>query len=639
MRSLLSIDPDCRQLIEAVAQHYSSVLLVNIDTRQYQAIKLSQYGHKIMNQYPDDNFDYYITNTVAPDFHDVFRRFVDTSTLASRLASQPVLTMEFRSLAEGRNWCRATFSLLSAESRLALLTFEDIHRSKEREFQIEQQMKYINGLFSGYDVVLVYNVDTEKLTYSYVCDIAPDNLRLSLSSSLPFTEMFASAIHSFCHPDHVEQILPYTDPNFLRQVLKSKKRHTQRFLYFNTNVNDYKWIELKLIKFASTDQPATDIAITFTNVDADERLKRQQHAALEDVKSIIRASEMGIWHITLIQGKKSTMQADDTMRRLLAIDTDAHLTGEALYDAWFSRIDADALTSVNASVMKMITDGRDENTYLWHHPTLGPRYVRCGGTSQPIMGGHVLSGYHYDVTEQVLAEMNGKKLLQDALDASKEKSAFIHNMVHEIRNPLNAIMGFSELLAMPDGSWSQSERDEQFRQITNAYNMLKLLIDDVIDAADAEHGNYIVNISDVNVNDVCRTVIQGMEFRKPGNVRLYFTTEVADDYVIQSDSRRICQILANYISNSCKHTIAGEIRLHVSTTERPGHITFSVTDTGEGIPPEAAQDVFKRFKKYNSNVKGSGIGLNIVSVLADKLNGQVCLDTTYTRGARFLFIL
>ena len=83
----------------------------------------------------------------------------------------------------------------------------------------------------------------------------------------------------------------------------------------------------------------------------------------------------------------------------------------------------------------------------------------------------------------------------------------------------------------------------------------------------------------------------------------------------------------------------GEIHLHVSTTENPGRLTFSVTDTGEGVPAETAKDIFERYKKANNKVQGSGLGLHICSIIAQKLGAEIKQDQNYTDGARFLFII
>lgn len=236
-------------------------------------------------------------------------------------------------------------------------------------------------------------------------------------------------------------------------------------------------------------------------------------------------------------------------------------------------------------------------------------------------------------------ELRKQKLLEDNIAANKAKTRFLHNMSHEIRTPLNAMFGFAQLLGLPDGSCTQEEKDQYNSYIYNSYRMLDMLISDIIDIADSEHGNYRIEISDVNINDICRIALQSVEFRVPAGVRMYFTTDCPDDMIVQSDGRRIQQVLINYLTNACKNTREGEIHLHCSVTEKPGKITLSVADTGTGVPKEKAGMIFKRFTKLNEFVQGSGLGLNICQTIANKLQGEVYLDTSYTNGARFVFVI
>lgn len=244
-----------------------------------------------------------------------------------------------------------------------------------------------------------------------------------------------------------------------------------------------------------------------------------------------------------------------------------------------------------------------------------------------------------DITEEKEKEAEMIDELKVNVDANRSKTMMLQNMTHEIRTPLNAMFGFSQLLCMPDGCVSDEQKSEYFNYIYNSFNMLSMLIDDVLDISDAEHGNYRIEKRPFEVNKVCQNAIQMAEIRLPAGVNMHFTSDVADDYTINSDGRRIQQVLVNFLTNACKHTSKGEIHLNLSTTENPGRLTFSVTDTGEGIPAEQAKDIFERYKKANNCVQGSGLGLHICSIIAEKLGAKVMLDQNYTTGARFLFIV
>ena len=153
---------------------------------------------------------------------------------------------------------------------------------------------------------------------------------------------------------------------------------------------------------------------------------KKMQTEFADMSEIIAAAEMGIWHIELVEGKAPRLIANKVMLDLLGLaDTGASLSPEEIYEFWFSRIKPEAEESVLASVEKMCSGVRDENTYLWIHPVLGERYVRCGGTAYEIPGGHVLRGYHYDVDDIVREQQKQERRLQESLLAEKAHSEVI----------------------------------------------------------------------------------------------------------------------------------------------------------------------------------------------------------------------
>jgi len=232
-----------------------------------------------------------------------------------------------------------------------------------------------------------------------------------------------------------------------------------------------------------------------------------------------------------------------------------------------------------------------------------------------------------------------EKARQEAENASKMKDLFVQNMSHEIRTPLNAVMGFSQILTTPGIPLTDEEKTEFGRHISNSGQMLTMLIDDILNISDIESGRFSINKQDERINDICRSSMAFVEYRVQPGVELKFTTELDDTYIYNTDARRVQQVLVNYLTNACKHTEKGSITLHASLSEKPGWLIFSVTDTGEGVPADQAEKIFQRFTKLNNFVQGTGVGLNVCLSIAERLDGIVRLDTTYTSGARFLFEL
>lgn len=236
----------------------------------------------------------------------------------------------------------------------------------------------------------------------------------------------------------------------------------------------------------------------------------------------------------------------------------------------------------------------------------------------------------------LLRQWYKNKALKKANDI---KTSFVQNMSHEIRTPLNSIVGFSQLLSLPDGMITEEEKQEYGKHIINNSNMLTMLIDDILNLSDIDGGIYKINLGDEMVMGICERAINTVTYRVPAGVDLRLECEVDDRYIVYTDGRRVQQVIINFLTNACKHTTAGEIVLRVSLKENPGMVTFSVTDTGTGVPPEKAEFIFKRFTQLDNFTQGNGLGLNICSIIAEKLEGEVKLDTSYKNGARFTFTI
>lgn len=220
------------------------------------------------------------------------------------------------------------------------------------------------------------------------------------------------------------------------------------------------------------------------------------------------------------------------------------------------------------------------------------------------------------------------------------QKVYLQNMSHDIRTPMNAICGLSQILCNKQirEMLTEEEIAEYGVIIQSNTDLLSTLVNDILDISDMESGKYRMNIGTCHVNEVCRKAISTVKYRCGEGINLYLTTDVPDTYTIQSDPKRVEQVVMNYLTNAEKHTTEGEIHVHISLDENPGMVTFSVTDTGEGVAPENAERIFGRFEKFNTINGGTGLGLPICRKIANQLGGQAMLDLTHKgKGARFIF--
>jgi signal transduction histidine kinase len=224
---------------------------------------------------------------------------------------------------------------------------------------------------------------------------------------------------------------------------------------------------------------------------------------------------------------------------------------------------------------------------------------------------------------------------EEVTQSDKMKSRFLQNVSHEIRTPLNAIVGFTDLLTDPLSELTDEDRRNFSKLINSNSDFLTTLVNDVLDLSKLESGNYKLKFSNVDLDDFCTQIVTSLLGTQNQGVEMRFVAP-PEKVLLYTDDARVHQVIVNFLTNACKYTEKGSITLTYSCMK--DNVIFSVTDTGCGIAPENAQKIFNRFEKLDSHRKGTGIGLNICLFIAERLHGEVKLDTSYTQGARFLFI-
>lgn len=233
------------------------------------------------------------------------------------------------------------------------------------------------------------------------------------------------------------------------------------------------------------------------------------------------------------------------------------------------------------------------------------------------------------------SQMRQEAMKEKAVQAIQRKNMFLSNMSHEVRTPLNAIVGFSAVLTDEDESFDDESRRE-FSEIikVNSFQLLKL-INDILDFSDFENDNITFNIRTHDAVKLCNEVVETVIASRKLEVEMRFDTDLSV-LMLDTDDARLRQVLINLLVNAAKFTEQGSIVLELKMADT-GTALFSVTDTGCGIPPEKQHLIFERFEKLNDFVQGSGLGLSICQLIVKYMNGKLWVDSGYTRGARFCF--
>ncbi|NRD74461.1 CHASE3 domain-containing protein [Shewanella sp. VB17] len=239
--------------------------------------------------------------------------------------------------------------------------------------------------------------------------------------------------------------------------------------------------------------------------------------------------------------------------------------------------------------------------------------------------------------------------------ASKYKSEFLANMSHELRTPLNSLLLLAKSLADNKNQHLDETEVEDAKIIFDGGNNLLCLINDIMDLSKVEAGKLTVHIEDVSLNVLCRNIKQVFDpIAKSRELTFNIDIDKQLPDIITTDGLRVEQILRNLLSNAFKFTEIGSVTLKISSSAADVHflhstldvssaLSFTVLDTGIGIPSHKLQPIFEAFQQQDGSTSrkygGTGLGLTIARELTRLLGGEIQLKSVVEQGSTFTLYL
>lgn len=232
-----------------------------------------------------------------------------------------------------------------------------------------------------------------------------------------------------------------------------------------------------------------------------------------------------------------------------------------------------------------------------------------------------------------------------ALVSSKMKSEFIRNISHEIRTPLNIVSGFTQILTAPDMELPDAEKADLQERIEENTDRITKIVDRMLELSDASSEAVIERNDHTDVGELVAEAIAhsriGLHTR-PTNAEAtvafcFPDSDAAPAVTLRTNKLYTVRTLAQILENAVKFTSKGTVTLRMKSTDTTVRLT--VEDTGIGIPKEHAEHVFDEFVQLDTFADGTGIGLTVARSIAQRMGGSLWLDTTYTKGSRFVFEL
>jgi len=352
-----------------------------------------------------------------------------------------------------------------------------------------------------------------------------------------------------------------------------------------------------------------------------------------------RAGGVGVWDLDLVN---NILLWDDQMFALYGKGKSNSIGG---YDTWLAGIHPDDAMQSDAQIKMAMRGEKEYDTefrVVW--PDGSIHTIRALATVQRDSAGTPLRmlGTNWDITEQKKTVETLILARQEADNANKAKSEFLANMSHEIRTPLNGVIGFTDLLQKTPLNKIQ----RQYAENVNASGYALLgIINDILDFSKIEAGKMELDLVRTDVIELAENasdIIKYHASQKGLELLLNIQYDIPRFAVV--DPTRLKQILVNLLGNAVKFTESGEVELKVSftkTADSTGEFSFLVRDTGIGISEEQQRQLFKAFSQADNSTTrkfgGTGLGLTISQMLAEKMNSRIEIKSETGKGSEFSF--
>ena len=521
---------------------------------------------------------------------------------------------------------------------------KNVHRRLELESDI------LNALCASYRALYRVNLDTDTAEpYAISAKMRPE-VALSMDPRLPYSLAIERYITRFVQPTDQNRLRVQTSAVAILTRLADEDSFTLRYRV-QPNPSKQQYFNLYV---ARTGTPHV-VVIGFRNIDRPlESVEKGQY----ELEQTLAAARIGLFRLEFEEDCPPRLFANDTMCGLLGIEPDT-LTPEQAFAYWQSRVDPAYLDTAQAGVDAILKTGIGEVNYPWNHPKLGVIYIRCGGVPDQNFDrpGSAIKGYHQDITDTVitrkkqeeeLAQVNVQlqRAVEDANRAMAAKSEFLSRMSHDIRTPINAILGMLDIAEKYHEDYARL--DDCTHKIRSAANHLLSLVNDVLDMNRLENGQAKLVEAPADLNELVHDcVIMTQTQAERDGLTMTVDHITVEHNRVRCYALQLRQILINLLSNAVKYNRpGGNITLRADELYCNGKtvtVQYTVRDTGIGMSEEFQQHIFEPFTQENPGARtkytGSGLGLSIVRELVERMGGTIQLESQLGEGSLFIVTL
>lgn len=563
---------------------------------------------------PDDPYGLNVVKCIHPDWKERFESGLKVARSGGTVA------IEFEQPGPDRNVIEIRFTpvkdRLGKKNMVSIWAF-DITDKKIAEHELKQSEKNLRDVFNSSahsfylldreGTVLAFNKASEKLVM--------DVYGVQLKQGMPVTDITPL--------ENLSQFKVETERAFSGRTVKVDR-------HFHVNGKDH-WFE-RYINPVRNKSGEID-RVTLWSIEVTERKLAEK--ALKDseskFKKLAEVLPVGIYQI------------DEVGKCTYVNQSAQHIMGRSrtsLMDGtWADAIHVDDIGRVR-SVWSSVESTMESYSVEYRYNRTDGNTVDLFEQTVPLFNhlgqytGHL--GTVVDITEQKKTQ----KLLQEKKIAERLlrfRSDFLASMSHEIRTPLNGIMGMSEVLL---DTPLNEDQESKIQNILNASKDLRLIVNDVLDLSKLEAGKMILQKEDLNLSELLDLLLERYRPEAENKGLAFEIENLVGDLELNTDRRRITQVLSNLVRNAIKFTQKGIISVSVNN-DNNGNLKFEVTDTGPGIPIKEQEKLFQDFSQLDhttaQDLEGTGLGLSISKKLIQLLGGEIGVVSKPKQGSTFWF--
>lgn len=665
---------DLYRIFDALADSYTNVLLIDAEASKIKVLKVDGFVNAIFNKSRDTFYDFeevkskYVHKRVHPKDQEMMDQALSLKTITEKMASNQVYKGNYL-VQENAESHYFQFKFVKLENiKYIIGGFQNTDEIVENEIaqrkQQEQQLAIFDILSRSYRNVYLANVnDGTARVLKVAGDYDLQMVQKLKKQVFPYENIMEYWIEERVHEEDKERVRQQLSVENLRNVLSKQEEYTGTYRSIDGGrMHHYQFYVAKMDNDGKVIAGFQFIDDIIEKHLAQEKEKQEKEEAyqreLKKQLQVINALGSEYKSLYLIDSEKNTWQVFKTDGSMLIQDA---LDQSAVSQNYDEVIRTYILNYVveedreyclkHANLKSLLAETPDVGIHSLNYDRIignGRLHWQANTAKFTADDGKVylVLGFR-DVHDIVEKQIHQESALRDALimanRASRAKTTFLNNMSHDIRTPMNAIIGFTALAKNSIGNREQVQ--DYLDKIHMSSTHLLGLINDILDMSRIESGIVKLEENAVYLPDVLKglqTIIQGQVEEK--KQILLIEQNISNAYVI-TDKLRLNQVILNIVSNAIKYTDCGgkiSVQVEEKPSEKSGYASyeFRIRDNGMGMSKEFAESVFDIFARERSStisgIQGTGLGMSIAKNIVDMMNGTITVESEPRKGSEFI---